>query len=48
MSVDHQTLDNGLGLDRKRRIRRTTLLLAAVALGFYVAFIIMSVRSAHG
>jgi uncharacterized membrane protein (DUF485 family) len=42
------SVDNAYMLDRKRRVRRTTWLLAAVALGFYVTFIILSVRSAHG
>ncbi len=28
--------------DRRRRVRRTAIVLAAVALAFYVAFIVMS------
>ena len=36
-------------LERKKRVRRTALLLFAVAAAFYVAFIAMSVmRSRHG
>ena len=28
--------------DRRRRVRRTTIILATIALGFYVGFIVMS------
>jgi len=36
------------GAVQKRRIRNTTLLVAALALGFYVAFIVMAIyRSRH-
>jgi len=33
--------------DRKRSIRRTTLLMALIAFGFYAAFIVMSVMKAR-
>jgi ABC-type uncharacterized transport system permease subunit len=33
--------------ERRRRVRRTALLLGAVALSFYVAFIVMSVVRSH-
>jgi hypothetical protein len=46
--VDNDTIGNELRLDRQRRVRRTTWWLAALALSFYVGFIIMSVRAAHG
>jgi hypothetical protein len=48
MAVDNQMLSNNLALDRQRRVRRTTLWLAALALAFYVGFIVMSVSGAHG
>jgi hypothetical protein len=35
--------------DRRRRVRRTAIILAAVALAFYVGFIVMSVvRASRG
>jgi hypothetical protein len=44
MSANLQAMNH----DRQRRVRRTSLWLAALALAFYVGFIVMSVRSAHG
>jgi hypothetical protein len=35
--------------DRRRRVRRTTVILAAIALAFYLGFIVMSlVRASRG
>jgi hypothetical protein len=48
MSIDNAAMTNEAVLDRQRRVRRTALWLAALALAFYVGFIVMSVRSAHG
>jgi hypothetical protein len=48
MSVGNESISNEAGLDRQRRVRRTTWWLAALALAFYVGFIVVSVRSAHG
>jgi hypothetical protein len=39
---------NLLDHERRRRVRRTTLWLSLVALAFYIGFIAMSVRMAHG
>ncbi|MGC3981201.1 MAG: hypothetical protein QM808_08085 [Steroidobacteraceae bacterium] len=36
------------GLERQRRIRRTTWWLVALALSFYVGFILMSVSGVRG
>lgn len=33
-------------LERKKRIRRTTLIVAAIAVAFYVGFILMGVLNA--
>jgi hypothetical protein len=45
------TRSNDLSLprdqDRRRRVRRNTWLLAAVAAAFYVAFIALSIGSRH-
>jgi uncharacterized membrane protein (DUF485 family) len=35
-------------LERRRRIRRTTFVLAVVALSFYLGFILLSVMRSHG
>ncbi|HUN26366.1 MAG TPA: hypothetical protein VMU67_08665 [Steroidobacteraceae bacterium] len=35
------------GADRRRRVRRTALILALIALGFYFGFIIMAVVKAQ-
>jgi len=48
MSVDKAVMTTEAVLDRQRRVRRTTWWLAALALTFYVGFIVMSVSSAHG
>jgi hypothetical protein len=36
-------MDPAAGADRARRVRRSALILALVAFGFYAAFILMSV-----
>ena len=41
-----QTVQQESDADRKRRIRRNAWLLALVAVGFYAAFIVMSVTKA--
>jgi uncharacterized membrane protein len=35
-------------MDRQRRVRRTTWLLVALALAFYIGFIVMSVSATRG
>jgi uncharacterized membrane protein (DUF485 family) len=35
-------------LERRRRIRRTAIVLAIVALSFYLGFILLSVMRSHG
>jgi|GEM_PF-2440218 len=47
MSVSNEVMSNDV-LERQRRVRRTTWWLVAVALVFYVGFIVMSVSSSHG
>lgn len=42
MAIDEQTLN------RQRRVRRNVWWLAALALSFYVGFIVMSVSGARG
>ncbi len=41
-------MGNAQTLDRQRRIRRNVWWLAALALAFYVGFIVMSVSGARG
>jgi hypothetical protein len=41
-----QTLPHMTDADRKRRIRRNAILLALLALGFYAAFIVVTVTKA--
>jgi hypothetical protein len=40
-------MNTGLTDEQRRRIRRTTILLALVALGIYVAFIVSGVMKAQ-
>ena len=47
-SLSDRPLSNQLTLERQRRIRRNVWWLAAVALAFYVGFIVMSVSAARG
>jgi uncharacterized membrane protein len=42
------TSANQQTLERQRRVRRTTWWLVALALGFYIGFIVMSVSGARG
>jgi hypothetical protein len=46
--VSDQRSDTGPSDEQRRRIRRTTILLALVALGIYVAFIASGVMQARG
>ena len=48
MSVSNDSLANEPVLDRQRRIRRNVWLLAALAVAFYIGFIVMSVSGARG
>ena len=48
MSVGNESMTTEPGLDRQRRVRRNVWWLAALALAFYVGFIVMSVSGARG
>lgn len=50
-SIEPRSIKSGsidTGLERQRRIRRTMWWLTALALSFYIGFIVMSVRAARG
>lgn len=47
-SMINQPIAGGPGPDRQRRIRRNVWWLAALALAFYVGFIVMSVSGVRG
>ena len=46
--MSREPVTTGLTDEQRRRIRRTALLLAIVALGIYVAFIASGVMQARG
>lgn len=47
-SLSNEPIANEAALDRQRRVRRNAWWLAALALAFYVGFIVMSVSGARG
>lgn len=46
--MGNEPITNEMGLGRQRRVRRNAWWLAALALAFYIGFIVMSVSGVRG